>query len=133
MRLACCVLASSIAISIATSIPDSCILRDKSVSLSKAVVALSSIPAGLSTAHFCASSPWVVLHPIVNLRRQFGAIHKSNIAQCANECAVFTGPIHAQFNVLIREAGQVAVAAVLCCPQEQANQIPSGASSQPLD
>jgi hypothetical protein len=96
----------------ATSIPGSSVFGNESVSLSNAVVTLSSIPAGFGTAHISASSPRVVLVPVVQHVAAFKAIQKPDLHQGGNQCAVFARPVSSKLDVLIRHAGQVAVAAV---------------------
>jgi hypothetical protein len=69
------------------------------ISLSNAVVTLSSIPTGLSTARFSASSPGVMLSPIVQHVAAFLAIQETHGNQGRNELTFLARPVSRQFNV----------------------------------
>ena len=97
------------------------------------MMTLSSVPASLSTAHVSTSSPRVVLHPVMQHKPITIGVKEPNCHQCFNKRAISAGPICCQFNVFNRHAGQVAVAAIRCGPQDQANKIPRGSLPQSLN
>jgi hypothetical protein len=76
------------------------------------VVTLCSIPASLSTAGVGASSPWVVLLPVVQHERAVSLIKKPNRHKGFDKSAVSALPVGRQFNVLDRHSAKSAIATV---------------------
>jgi hypothetical protein len=104
-----------------------CVLGHESGSLNATMLAHERCPLRLLGALLAASSPWVVLGPVVDAALPFLAIQKADFGEHAHEGALFPVPIYGQLDVLVGHAGEVTVAAVVGCPQEQADQLPGRA------
>ncbi|MBN9323677.1 MAG: hypothetical protein J0H24_17155 [Delftia acidovorans] len=109
------------------------ILRHQAGSLLASVLLAHGSPAALFGTRISASRPRVVVVPVVDLARAFLAIDETDFNESGDEGALFSVEVDGQLQVFIRQAGQIAVAAVGCHPQEQANQIPRAGLSQPAN
>ncbi len=79
---------------------------------------LCSVPASLGTAHIGASSPGVVLSPIVDsVLSFFISIEKPDISQGGNEYPIVTSPFSGELNVLDGHISEVTVASVCGSPE----------------
>ncbi len=55
----------------------------------------------------------------------FLAIEQAQIRQCGHEQASFSMPVNGQLEILVTEAGQIAVGTIVTSPEDQANESPS--------
>ncbi|AOV01713.1 hypothetical protein BI380_10275 [Delftia tsuruhatensis] len=109
------------------------ILRHQACSLLASVLLAHGSPAALFGACIGASGPGVVLLPVMDLARAGFAIDEADLDQRADERAFLAIEVDGQLQVLIGQSGQIAITAVGCHPQEQANQIPRASLPQPAN
>ena len=94
---------------------------------------LSSVPAGLSRTHLSTCSPRVVLLPIVQRVAPGITVEKPNAHEGRDKCALLAVPLGGQFNIFIRHASQIAVAAICDGPQDQAYEVPASRLAKSTD